>query len=66
MNLACKAVLDNITDMDCASEESDVAAVTYVPANTFCETIEKDPIAVIRNVIRIVSIYFSHCTLSEW
>jgi hypothetical protein len=29
MNLACKAVLDTITDMDMASEESDVAGVTY-------------------------------------
>jgi hypothetical protein len=51
--------------MDMASEESDVAGVTYdAPDNTFCETIEKDPIAVIHNVVRIVSTYFSPSILS--
>jgi hypothetical protein len=59
VNLACKAVLEMITDMDYASEESDVAAVTYnIPTNTFCENIKKDPIAVICNVVQIVSTYF--------
>jgi hypothetical protein len=38
--------------MDMASEESAVNAVTYdVPTSTFCKVIEKDPIAVICNVI---------------
>jgi hypothetical protein len=46
------AVLDTITDMDMASEESAVNVVTYdVPTNTFCKAIEKDPNAVIHNVI---------------
>lgn len=64
MNLACKAVLEKVTDMNCASEEPGVAAVTYAPVSTFCESIEKDPIAVIRNVVRIVSDCFSHYSLS--
>jgi hypothetical protein len=51
VNLACKAVLDKVTDMSCAGKEADVTAVTYAPASTLCGTFEKDPIAVIRNVV---------------
>ena len=64
MNLACKAVLEKITDMDCAGEESDMTIATYVPAGTFGANIINDPIAVIRNVICIVSNRFLTCSLS--
>ena len=59
MNLACKAVLETVTDMDYASEE-DVTTYNNEPTDPYGEAIEKDPIAVIRSVVRIVSTYFSH------
>ena len=57
MNLACKAVLGAITNMDFAHQDSDVAVVTHdhTPADCFDEAIAKGPVAVIRTVIRIIS-----------
>jgi hypothetical protein len=53
VNLVCKAVLETVTDMDNASEEDDVAAVTYnnVLTDPYGEAVEKDPIAVICSVV---------------
>ena len=64
MNLACKAVLEKVTDMDCAGEESDMTIATYAPAGTFDANIINDPIAVICNVVCIVSNHFLTCSLS--
>ncbi|KAH8993548.1 hypothetical protein EDB86DRAFT_2805547, partial [Lactarius hatsudake] len=57
VNLACKAVLGAITNMDLANEDSDITAVVhddYAPTNDFGEAMSKDPIAVIHNVVRII------------
>ena len=52
MNLACQAVLKSITDMDFAAE----GAADYVPATAGGE---RDPIAMIRTVVRVVSIFMT-------
>lgn len=65
MNLACKAVLGAITDMDFAAPE----AADFVPpaagARTFLDAINRDPVATVRTTVRVVSIvcFISRCTL---
>ncbi|KAL4254558.1 Zinc finger BED domain-containing [Pleurotus pulmonarius] len=64
VNLACKAVLGAITNMEFASE----TAPDYNPddASMFRETLDRDPIATIRTVVRVTraSSYRRQC-LSE-
>jgi hypothetical protein len=50
VNLACQAVLKAITNMDFADE----LAEDYVPTATG----ERDPVAMIRTVVRVVSFFF--------
>ena len=64
VNLACKAVLEKVTDMNCAGDESAVTMTAYAPANTFDPPINNDPIVMIRNLIRTVSNCLSYCSLS--
>ena len=52
MNLACQAVLKSITDMDFAADN----AADYVPAAAGSQ---RDLIAMIHTVVRVVSIFMS-------
>lgn len=55
INLACKAVLRAITDLDLAHEN----AVDYVPvgvnAQSFLDALKRDVIAIVRTLVRKVS-----------
>ncbi|KAJ7495254.1 ribonuclease H-like domain-containing protein, partial [Mycena latifolia] len=55
VNLACKAVLGAITDMDFAAPE----AADFVPrpadaALTFMDTVRRDPVATVRTTVRVI------------
>ena len=55
VNLACKAILKAITDMDFATENANEFVPDGPSATTFVDAIDRDPIATIRSVIRAVS-----------
>jgi len=57
VNLACKAILGEITNMGYANEDLDITEVVHDnwSAENFSAAISKDPIALIRTVIRLVS-----------
>lgn len=55
VNLACKAVLSALTNLDYAAEPSTDAEYTYS-----LEAIENDPIATLRALIRVVSLHILH------
>lgn len=62
VNLACKAVLAAITNLDFAADTS----AEYVPhgpsSRSFSDALRRDPIATVRSLIRSVSIYISVAT----
>jgi len=55
VNLACKAVLSAITNLEYAAEEAE----DYIPPNTesltFLDALSRDPVAAVRSLIRSVS-----------
>ncbi|KAJ7793825.1 hypothetical protein B0H13DRAFT_2171692, partial [Mycena leptocephala] len=54
VNLACKAVLGAITDMDFAAPEADDFVPPRTPADNFLGAIVGDPVATIRTTVRVI------------
>lgn len=54
MNLACKAILGAITDMDFAAPEADDFVPPLDPADNFLAAVGGDPVATIRTTVRVV------------
>ncbi|KAJ7845304.1 hypothetical protein B0H13DRAFT_2095533, partial [Mycena leptocephala] len=54
VNLACKAVLGAITDMDFAAPEADDFVPLRTPADNFLGAIVGDPVATIRTTVRVI------------
>ena len=53
VNLACKAVLEAITNLKFAAENSaDIQPDSYVQPETFLQAMQRDPIALLRALIR--------------
>jgi hypothetical protein len=63
VNIACQAVLDAITDMDYALEQADNFVPPEVPANTFVDALERDPVATVRSLIK--EVWFDLCLPSQ-
>ena len=51
MNLACKAILGAITDMDFAAPEADDFVPPLDPADNFLAAVGGDPVATIRTTV---------------
>lgn len=61
VNLACKAVLKEITDMKFAAANArDYVPAGPVPTN-FLDVLDRDPIATVRTLVRVVSIVMLFC-----
>lgn len=58
VNLACKAVLTAITQMDFASENVADFSPNKVLATSFWEALQHDPIAILQSLICGVSVYY--------
>ncbi|KAJ6560605.1 ribonuclease H-like domain-containing protein, partial [Mycena vulgaris] len=54
VNLACKAVLGAITDMDFAASESADFVPRPADAATFLDAIARDPVATVRTTVRVI------------
>jgi hypothetical protein len=54
VNLACKAVLGAITDMDFAAPEAGDFVPLDAAAVNFLDAVERDPVATIRTTVRVV------------
>ena len=57
VNLACKAVLTSITNMEYASEQATEYVLEGMPADSVMNVIDRDPIATLRSLIRTVCIW---------
>ncbi|KAJ7922560.1 hypothetical protein B0H13DRAFT_1982940 [Mycena leptocephala] len=56
VNLACKAILGAITDMDFAAPEADDFVPPLNPADNFLAAVEGDPVATIRTTVRVIRV----------
>ncbi|KAF7328296.1 Dimer-Tnp-hAT domain-containing protein [Mycena sanguinolenta] len=54
VNLACKAVLSAITDMDFAATGADDFVPNRAEPRTFLDAIARDPIATVRTTVRVI------------
>ncbi|KAJ6614682.1 hypothetical protein B0H10DRAFT_1802927, partial [Mycena sp. CBHHK59/15] len=54
VNLACKAMLREISDMDFAAKGPADFVPPQVQAATFMDVIEQDPVATVRTVVRVI------------
>ena len=58
VNLACKAVVEAITRMEFSAVDADEYSPPEGPRPTsFIEALERDPIAIIRSLIRSVNVF---------
>lgn len=64
INLACKAVLKEVTDMKFAAAYAQDYVPSGPPPTNFLDVLNRDPIATVRTLVRVVSI--SHtCSVSQ-
>jgi len=61
VNLACKAILAAITNLDYAEENAEEYIPGEVPVTGVLEQLNKDPIATLRSLINAVFVCYS-CT----
>ena len=54
VNLSCKAVLSAITNMDYAANDAEDYAPNGLTPMTFIDAINRDPIATVRTLVRVV------------